>query len=279
MVKKGLGKGLGALIPGFGEAKDQEVHEIPISDIVESPFQPRKKIDEEKIKELAASIKEHGIIQPVIVRRNGAKYELIAGERRYRAAVLAGLKSIPALIKNVTNDESLMLALIENLQRENLNPVEEAEGYRTLIESFGLTQEEAAQKVGKSRTAVTNALRILKLPTTIKEMIVKGDLSAGHARALLSVKSKEKQIELANLITKKGLSVREAELLSREFNVREKRQRKVTEIPPRASGVLERLSSLLGKKIKIRMTKRSVKVEIAFRNIEEIEAFVERISK
>lgn len=279
MVKKGLGKGLGALIPGFGDSKYLDVCEVPLGDISENPLQPRKKMDDETIRELAASIKEHGIIQPVVVRRNGAKYELIAGERRYRAAIIAGLKSIPVIIKDVSNDESLMLALIENLQRENLNPVEEAEGYKMLIEKFGLSQEEISEKVGKSRVAIANALRLLKLPAPVKEMIIKGEISAGHGRALLSLKGKEKKIELAKTIVKKGLSVREAELTSRLFSGRDIKEKNIKEIPPGTDKLLERLFLILGRKAKIKLTKKSARLEIVFKNIDEIEAFIEKFSK
>ena len=217
--KRGLGKGLSALIP----AKRNEAPPHPegverllkISDIKPNRFQPRRIFREEQLAELMRSIKEKGVIQPVIVRRAGQGYELIAGERRLRASQRLGLERIPALVRQVSDQESLEIAIVENLQREDLNPLEEARGYQELAQKFGLTQEQVAQKVGRDRSTVANSLRLLTLPGEIQQMIESGRLSAGHARALLSVSDRRRQLSLAQLIAAKGLSVREAEALAR----------------------------------------------------------------
>lgn len=217
--KRGLGKGLSALIP----AKRNEAPPHPegverllkISDIKPNRFQPRRIFREEQLAELMRSIREKGVIQPVIVRRAGPGYELIAGERRLRASQQLGLERIPALVRQVSDQESLEIAIVENLQREDLNPLEEARGYQELAQKFGLTQEQVAQKVGRDRSTVANSLRLLALPGEIQQMIESGRLSAGHARALLAVSDRRRQLSLAQLIAAKGLSVREAEALAR----------------------------------------------------------------
>ncbi len=217
--KRGLGKGLSALIP----AKRNEAPPHPegverllkISDIKPNRFQPRRIFREEQLAELMRSIREKGVIQPVIVRRAGQGYELIAGERRLRASQRLGLERIPALVRQVSDQESLEIAIVENLQREDLNPLEEARGYQELAQKFGLTQEQVAQKVGRDRSTVANSLRLLALPGEIQQMIESGRLTAGHARALLAVNDRRRQLSLAQLIAAKGLSVREAEALAR----------------------------------------------------------------
>lgn len=201
MNKKGLGKGLNALIRSNNDFEDRAgIVELNISDIVRNAKQPRQEFDQEKLEELAASIRQYGIIQPVIVRRlTNKKYELIAGERRWRAARLAGLDKIPAVIKEVSDREITELALIENIQREDLNPIEEALAYKQLMEEFGLTQEELSKRVGKSRSFIANSVRLLNLPPEAQQMVQTGQLSAGHARALLVI---ERAIDQANLAKK-----------------------------------------------------------------------------
>lgn len=220
--KRGLGKGLSALIPSKkADAPVGVIHPegverlLKISDIKPNRFQPRRIFREEQLADLTNSIREKGVIQPVIVRRSGQGYELIAGERRLRASQKLGLEKIPALIRQVSDQESLEIAIVENLQREDLNPLEEARGYQELAQKFGLTQEQVAQKVGRDRSTVANSLRLLSLPGEIQQMIESGRLSAGHARALLSVSDRRRQLSLAQLIAAKGLSVREAEALAR----------------------------------------------------------------
>ncbi len=214
--KRGLGRGIGALIPDIGDgiletAKEGGIKKVPIDEIKTSPFQPRKLFSEEKIAELATSIKEKGILQPLLVHRGVEGYELIAGERRLRAAYKAGLATVPIIVKTVDEQSRQEIALIENIQREDLNVIEEAEAYQDLIDRFGYTQEEVGQKVGKSRAAVTNALRILKLSKNIKEDLLQDRISMGHARAYLGLDSAAQQKQLHSLVIKKSLSVRQAE--------------------------------------------------------------------
>jgi len=219
--KKVLGRGLGALIPQRQEAP--EVHatpglaEIPISQIQPNPYQPRKTFNEASIEELARSVREHGIVQPLVVTRAGDKYKLIAGERRFRAAQKAGLTTVPALIKEMMQEgDALQIALIENIQREDLNPIEEAMAYHQLHDDFQLTQEEISKRVGKERSTVANFLRLLKLPDPVKKLLASGQLSMGHARALLAIESPKKQEQLADRVVRKSLNVRQTELLASE---------------------------------------------------------------
>jgi len=216
MTKKGLGRGIGALIPIADENPVNENKAYPprvsISEITTNPHQPRKHFNEDDLQELAASIKEKGVLQPLLVCRiDGGGYELIAGERRLRAAMKAGLDTVPVVVKDVDNRERQEIALIENIQREDLNALEEAEAYQGLIKQFKYTQEEVAQKVGKSRSAVTNALRLLKLDAAIKRDLVQGAISMGHARAYLALEAGSQQKKVHSAVIKKGLSVRQTE--------------------------------------------------------------------
>jgi ParB family chromosome partitioning protein len=222
--KKVLGRGLGALIPQRQDAPapaeshaTQGLAEIPISQIQPNPFQPRKTFNEASIDELARSVREHGIVQPLVVTRAGDKYKLIAGERRYRAAQKAGLTTVPVLIKEMmTEGDALQIALIENIQREDLNPIEEAMAYHQLHDDFQLTQEEISRRVGKERSTVANFLRLLKLPDPVKKLLASGQLSMGHARALLAIESPKKQEQLAERVVRKNLNVRQTEMLASE---------------------------------------------------------------
>lgn len=211
MVKRGLGRGLGALMPNL----DQEgVMELPIERIAVSPYQPRRDFADDRLAELASSIKEYGVVQPIIVRRlEAGKYQLIAGERRLRACQALGMERIPAVVRESSDLQAREISLVENIQREELNPIEEAEAYRELIADYGLTQEELARKIGRSRPHIANTLRLLTLPEEIKEMVRSGSLTMGHAKALLSVSDEEARIRLGQLVAEKGLSVREAEEL------------------------------------------------------------------
>ena len=262
----GLGKGLEAIFGGIEELdRKDSVTTISIDLLEKNPFQPRETFDEKTIRELAESIREKGLIQPIIVRELGEKYQIVAGERRFLAAKLLGLKSIPAIIKDISEKESAEIALIENIQRKNLNPIEEAIAYKRLIENFNYTQEELSRKIGKDRATVANSLRLLNLPKDIIEKIKKGQLTAGHARAILSIKEKDKQRKLAEEIVKKKLSVREAEKLSKNHSY----GLFVEEV--------NRLKELF-EDVKLKKSGKRLKIELTFKNEEELKKFIKMIS-
>lgn len=280
MSKKGLGKGLGALIPIIDEKDEKDIQEIDIDEIKPNERQPRKAFDEEKIKELAFSIKEHGVLQPVILRKTKTGYELVAGERRWRAAKIAGIEKIPAIIKKITDAEVMQIALIENLQREDLNPVEEAMAYKTLMEEFGMTQEELAGRIGKSRSHIANTVRLLNLEDEIKEMINQGKITAGHARALLSIDESRERIKIAKKIAEENFSVRETEDLIKTYSSKAKEKRnnsKNQEINPAINHIEEQLKKALGTKVKIKGDERRGKIEIDFYSEDELERILEII--
>lgn len=264
-MKTALGRGLDVLIPEKGE----NIAYIDTARILPGKQQPRKVFNNNALKELSSSIKEKGVLQPILVSRTGdGSFYLIAGERRWRAATLAGLSKIPAIIKEVDSRESLEMALIENIQREELNPIETAEGFNRLMQEFSLTQEDLADKVGKERATVANYLRLLKLPTEIKEMLYAGKLSMGHARALLAIEGKIEQVEAARKIIKNGLSVREAELLSKK----NKKSAKITrDNDPQIASLEEKLLRHLGTKVHIAQKNRNKgKIEIEYSSLEEL---------
>lgn len=209
--KKGLGRGLDALITERESELDERVFEVDINRIEPNREQPRRDFDETELRELAASVRIFGVLSPLLVRRDGEFYSIVAGERRWRAARMAGLKALPVVVKEFDERETLEVALIENLQRSDLNPLEEALSYRRLLEEFGLTQEKIAERIGKSRSSVANALRLLKLPETAREMLRKGSISTGHAKAMLGLESDKEMAELAERTVAKGLNVREVE--------------------------------------------------------------------
>ena len=218
MHRKALGRGLEALIPAATAVADGSasgVRELPIADIAPNPFQPRSRFDDEAIKELAASIKATGVLQPILVRRSADGYQLVAGERRLRAGRMAGLERIPAVVRNVGEREMTELALIENIQREDLNPIDEANAYQALAEAVGLTHDQISERVGKQRASITNSLRLLTLPAEVREMVSRGTLTAGHARALLSLPTDGDQLAAARYIHSKGFSVRRTEAFVR----------------------------------------------------------------
>lgn len=221
-MARGLGKGVGALfeLDNLHEEINEDIKKIKISEIMPNKEQPRKHFDPESMQQLADSIREHGVIQPIVVRPIDGKdgYQIIAGERRFRASQMAGLNEIPAIIKNIDDVTMMELALIENLQREDLNPIEEAQGYNALIENFGLTQENVAKRIGKSRSAITNTLRLLQLPEKVLDLVVKGYLSSGHARALIPLEEEETVITVAEKVVKEALNVRQVEKLVRLLN-------------------------------------------------------------
>lgn len=269
MKQKGLGRGLGALIDDFSEipAQQQAVTSLPLQKVEPNPNQPRRAFDETELQALADSIAEHGIVQPLAVRalENGY-YQIIAGERRWRAARLAGLKEVPVVVLDADDQTVMELALIENLQRQDLNPMEEAEGYRVLMEEYGLTQEQAASRVGKSRPAVANALRLLALPQEVRAMVEDGTLSAGHARAVLTLPSERLQKAAAQKIIALRLSVRQAETMCRRMAAGEK------EPPAKRSALTvdyvgeceKALTKQLGRKVKIVSGKRKGRFELEF---------------
>jgi len=209
--KRGLGRGLEAIL-GASAGSSEELREIPVGDVRANPRQPRTGFDAGKLEELAASIREHGVVQPILVRPFGDHFELVAGERRWRAAQMAGLSVVPAMVRSLSDQQSLEIALVENLQREDLNPIEEAKAYRSMVESVGLTQDEIARRIGVSRPAVTNSLRLLSLAEQVQSMLEAGALSAGHARTLVGLDPQE-QVRLSNEIVARGLNVRQAEQL------------------------------------------------------------------
>jgi len=268
-MKTALGKGLEALIPERGE----EVIYLDIDRIFPGEQQPRKAFKDNSLKELATSIKEKGVLQPVIVSRAGdGTFRLVTGERRWRAASLAGLRKIPALIKNVASKDSLEIALIENIQREDLNPIETAEAFSRLITDFKLTQEELSDKVGKDRATVANYLRLLKLPEEIKSLIYNGSLSIGHAKAILTIDGKANQIEAARKIIKKGLSVREAEILARKGSGPQKVK---LNKDPQISSLEEKLIRSLGTKVRILNKGKKGKIEIEYYSLEELDRLLD----
>ncbi len=277
MKKKALGRGLSDLIP---EVEEESIKYIVAEKILYSPFQPRIKFEEdEHFKELVKSIKEKGILQPILVReKGGGLYECIAGERRLRAAKKAGLKEVPAIVKNFSDEEALVIALIENLQRKNLNPLEEAMGYKNLIEKFGYTQEEIAEKVGKDRATVANLLRLLKLPSVIQEDLLEERLTVGHAKALLSLDSEKKQIYARNLILERGLSVRETEKLVSKLQKGEISKKK-KEPDPDLVYLSEELSKLIGTQVQVKTKKKKTYFIFEFDELERAEAFIEKLKK
>ena len=276
-----LGKGLGALIPDMGQEEARSVLYCGIEEVLPNRSQPRKHFDESKLQELAESIKEKGILEPLIVRRVGQGYEIIVGERRWRAAQKAGLKEVPVLVKEVGGREALEISLIENLQRENLNPIEEADGFRRLIEEFSLSQEDLATRVGKDRTTVANTLRLLKLPPDMREHLLQNRMTPGHARAILSLDIREKQKELCALILQKGLSVREAEALAKRLSGKHGRpavsDRKKVELESQLKALQDSLRRHLGTKVQIMQKGKRGKVEIEYYSPEDLERIVEAI--
>jgi len=254
------------------------VREIPIDDITPNPYQPRQRLDAESLQELAQSIIEHGLIQPLIVTyaEEEGKYQLIAGERRWQAARLAGLSTVPAIVKEATPRQMLELALVENVQRADLNPLEEAEAYRYLIEEFGLTQEEVARRVGKSRAAVANTIRLLRLPEEIKSALVQGLITEGHARALLALPSTELQLKAMQTIIKRGLNVRQTEELVRRVQEEKPPAPKPTS-SPETRALAERFREALGTRVQLVRGKKGGRLVIFFYSDEELQALYERL--
>ena len=280
--KKGLGTGLGIL---FGEEKyndENELRQLSVTKLVPRREQPRTVFDDASLQELADSLRRYGVIQPVTARKlDGGFYQIIAGERRWRAARLAGLEEIPVRVIEADDRRTAELALVENLQREDLNPIEEARGYQALIEEYGLTQEEAAQSVGRSRPAITNSMRLLSLAPDVLSMVEEGKLSAGHARALLPIADEKARAAAANEVVKKGLSVRKTELLAAR-RVREAAQEKRSGSPDGvdyAADVSEQLSSLLGRRVRLVEGRSTGRIELSFYGADDREALIADLEK
>jgi len=277
-VRRGLGKGLEALIPSGQPTPG--LLEVDVEDIVPNPRQPRHALDPDALRELADSIREHGLIQPLVVTRlatqsasseEDARYQLIAGERRWEAAKMAGLQRVPVVVKEVTPQETLELALVENIQRADLNPLEEAAAYRQLIDEFGLTQEEVASRVGRSRSSVANSLRLLTLPDAVKEALAENRISEGHARALLGLERDRDRLEALQTVLKRGLSVRQTEELVRRL-LSETRESKITRFRAPETVALENaFRNALGTKVNLFRSKKGGKLVIHFYSEEELQ--------
>lgn len=291
-VKRGLGKGIDTLIPQNTKASGDLSNEgakgsqaetlININEIEPNKNQPRKRFDEDSLAELAESIKLHGVIQPLIIRKDGKLYTIIAGERRWRAARMAGLKKVPAIIKDYTSREVMEIALIENIQRQDLNPIEEAQAYQNLIDEYHLKQDEVAEKVSKSRAAVTNSLRLLRLTKKVQQMVIDDIISGGHARALLSLEDKEKQEELAMRILDEKLSVREVEKLVKRMQntkVRKTKSEEKPDIDPVFIRDAEnRLKEAIGTKVTVNHKNNKGKIEIEYYSGEELDRILDFIT-
>lgn len=280
----GLGKGLGALIPGWqDEAKSSDtltadqVPLIPINQIRPNPHQPRKTFNQESLEDLAASIREHGIIQPLIVISDGPnQYTLIAGERRLRASKIAGLKEVPAIVRTATEQEQLEFAIIENVQREDLNPIERARAFQRLIDDFSLTHEEVAQRVGKSRVTVTNALRLLNLPVGVQQAVLSGSISEGHARALLALNSPRAMENVMETVISLGLNVRQTELLVNKTLGRVSSKSKTTDRSPELDSLENELRQHFHTKVTLVKNKNGGSITIFFYSDEELNAITDR---
>jgi len=290
----GLGRGLASLIPqkksladgenkmGIGLATNKEVapisggvDELDITRIIPNPHQPRKNFNPEKLQELSDSIKQHGILQPIVVSKNGNQYEVIAGERRLQAAKLAGLSKIPAILREATDQQKLELAVIENIQRHDLNPVEEAKSYAKLVQEFGLKQEAVADKVGKSRSAVANKLRLLSLPVEIQKSIIDGKITEGHAKAILAIENPEKQRALFELILKSNLTVRQTEDKTREISVRT--HKRFVSKDPEIKKMEDDLVAKLGTKVRVSKAGNGGRIIIDYYSKEELDNLISKI--
>ena len=283
MARRGLGKGLDALIPGgFQPQSSGGVQQVSIIAIAPNPSQPRSEINDEGLEELAKSILEHGILQPLILSKSASdnQYTLIAGERRLRAAEIAGLESIPAIIREVTEQERLEIALIENLQREDLTPLEAALAYQQLNNEFNLSHEDISVRVGKSRTAITNTLRLLKLPDDVQIALHSRKISEGHARSLLGLPSKKSQIAVLQTILKNDLNVRQTEDLVRRFSGQKPKEKKEGKtVTPEEKSLEDQLRTLLGTKVTLNHGKKGGTVVIHYYSEEELNALIDRFKK
>ncbi len=280
--KSGLGRGLESLIPeAAAETSAMESDAtLPISKIRPNKGQPRKNFDTDDLAELTDSIKQNGILQPLLVRKKGVNYEIVAGERRYQAAKAAGLKEVPVVIRDISDDDVFKLALIENLQRSDLSPLEEAQGYRQLIDEKGLTQEQLAKLLSKSRSTITNTLRLLDLPAEVQELVASGKITAGHARAILAVPSEEGRIKLAEKVANEGLSVRQTEKLAPLFSGNEEEQpAKKEPLPQSFKRAARQLRLALDTNVKVKNVRGKNKIEIEFNSEEDLSRIVGMLTK
>lgn len=269
MARKALGRGLESLISGAGA---REIHHIKLGLIKPNPFQPRHSFNNEELNDLSASIKENGVIQPIIVRRKGDNFEIIAGERRFRASKIAGLKDIPAVVRDIDDEKMLQIAIVENVQREDLNPVDEAKGYLSLVKEFKMTHEQIGNLVGKSRSHISNLMRILELNTKIQRYIENGNISLGHAKVLLSV-GKSRQASLAEIVIKKGISVRELEQLASKNTAVQKKSKKNN--VSTMSYIEDELSKKLNRKVQVSYAKGKGRISLAFYSDDDLNALLE----
>ena len=276
--KSGLGRGLNALISeANAETGNEPEAVLSISEIVRNPNQPRKTFDDDKLAELADSIRQNGVLQPILVRRKGQKYEIVAGERRYQASKLAGLKEIPAVVREIDDDKVFQLALIENLQRSDLSPIEEAKGYKQLLTSRSLTQEELAKILSKSRSAIANTLRLMDLPVEVQHMMEQGLLTAGHARAILAVPSEEGRIKLAKKVVTESLTVRQTENLAPLFSVEHTETRTRVAAPQSFKRAARELRKMLDTNVKVKQVRGKNKIEIEFKDEDELARILAQI--
>ena len=277
--KSALGKGLGALIPNDIPAKDNNKPSVISLNLIKSnDDQPRKSFDDEKIAELAQSIKEHGIIQPIILNKKDDYYVIVAGERRWRAAKLLGLKEVPAIVMELTDKNILEISLIENIQRQDLNPIEEALAYKKLLSDFNLTQEELSKRVGKSRVAITNVIRLTGLSETVKQYLIDEVITEGHGRALLAIEDPKLQCEIAQKVIDEKLSVRELERLIKLSKSDKPEKKKVREINPYYKDVTDRLQNYFGTKVNISNKNNKGKIEIEYYSEEDLQRILEIIN-
>jgi len=274
MAKRALGKGLDALISNE-KTEDSGIKELKINEIEPNINQPRKRFDDEKLQQLAESIKQHGIVQPIIVSNEDNTYRIVAGERRWRAARLAGITTVPVIIKNVSKREEMELALIENLQREDLNPIEEAEAYEKLIREHGITQEELSGIIGKSRPAIANSLRLLSLDEKVKGYLINEEISSGHARALLAIEDKELQKKAADEVISMKLSVRETEKLVKKYLDSKKQKVRSKSKSAEHIEIEERLKEIFGTKVKLVTNNKKGKIMIEYYSNDELERIME----
>ncbi len=272
-----LGKGLGALFPEMEKGDRGNIILCDTNDLHPNPWQPRRSFSDEAMEELAQSLREKGILQPIVARKKGEDYEIIIGERRWRAAQRAGLKKVPIIIREATDQEVIELALIENLQREDLNPLEEAEAYQRLIREFAYTQEALAQRIGKDRSSVANTLRLLKLPDEVKESLGRNEISMGHARALLTLRDERDQIAFCRKVAKRGLSVRETEEGVRRLLENKTKEPAADVVTPEIESLREELRHHFKTQVRIRMRGKRGAIEIEFYSLDDLERILEVI--
>lgn len=281
-MAKGLGKGINALFNNIEVEQGEVIKEIPLKELRPNPYQPRKVFSEEAIEELKQSIMLHGILQPIIARKSIKGYEIVVGERRYRAAVEAGLKTVPVVVRQMTEQQMMELAILENLQREDLNPIEEALAYQTLLERLDFTQDELAKRLGKSRPHITNHVRLLSLPEEIKNYISEGKISMGHGRTLLALKNKEKLNAVVEKVMKEKLNVRQLEQYIHQLNENVPRETRMKEQPKKDIFIKQRETTLrekLGTTVTIKQTKKKGKIEIEFFSKEDLDRILDLISQ